>query len=120
MPVEQIECNHRSRTGSAVGRRARRASRRGDKHSRRPRQRRRHRNPAHRFPGIQRGISGRNLGEEFFEKFDREKLAFLYQDQTAGGQKSNFNKIIRNQENGRGQRALAGGGKGRKTTARGR
>jgi hypothetical protein len=32
--------------------------------------------------------------EEFFEKFDREKLALVYQDTTARGQKSNFNKIV--------------------------
>ena len=32
--------------------------------------------------------------DEWFEKFDREKLAFLYQEKTAGGQKSNFNKLV--------------------------
>jgi hypothetical protein len=32
--------------------------------------------------------------EEFFEKFDREKLALVYQDTTARGQKSNFSKIV--------------------------
>ena len=32
--------------------------------------------------------------EEFFEKFDREKLALVYQETTARGQKSNFNKIV--------------------------
>ena len=32
--------------------------------------------------------------EDFFEKFDREKLALVYQDTTARGQKSNFNKIV--------------------------
>lgn len=32
--------------------------------------------------------------EEFFEKFDASKLALLYQEKTAGGQRSNFNKII--------------------------
>lgn len=32
--------------------------------------------------------------EEFFEKFDASKLAFLYQEETAGGERSNFNKII--------------------------
>ena len=32
--------------------------------------------------------------EEFFEKFDTSKLALLYQDETAGGGRSNFNKII--------------------------
>jgi len=33
--------------------------------------------------------------DEFFEKFDENDLVFLYQDETAGGQKSNFNKIVR-------------------------
>ena len=32
--------------------------------------------------------------EEFFEKFDESKLALLYQEETAGGEKSNFNKLI--------------------------
>jgi hypothetical protein len=32
--------------------------------------------------------------DEFFGKFDREGLALLYQDKTADGQKSNFNKIV--------------------------
>ena len=32
--------------------------------------------------------------EEFFEKFDEADLAFLYQEETAGGEKSNFNKLI--------------------------
>lgn len=32
--------------------------------------------------------------EEFFEKFDESRLALLYQDETAGGEKSNFNKLI--------------------------
>jgi hypothetical protein len=32
--------------------------------------------------------------EEWFEKFDRENLALVYQEKTSGGQKSNFNKLI--------------------------
>ena len=32
--------------------------------------------------------------EEFFEKFDELDLALLYQEETAGGEKSNFNKLI--------------------------
>ena len=32
--------------------------------------------------------------EEFFEKFDESDLELLYQEKTAGGQKSNFNKLI--------------------------
>lgn len=44
------------------------------------------------------GYSGQKLEpitwEEWFEKFDENNLALLYQDQTAGGDRSNFNKII--------------------------
>ena len=32
--------------------------------------------------------------EEFFEKFDDANLALVYQDNTAGGEKSFFNKLI--------------------------
>lgn len=32
--------------------------------------------------------------DEFFEKFDEAELAMVYQEKTAGGQKSNFNKLI--------------------------
>jgi hypothetical protein len=32
--------------------------------------------------------------EEFFEKFDDADLALLYQEKTAKGQKSNFNKLV--------------------------
>jgi hypothetical protein len=32
--------------------------------------------------------------DEFFDKFDEEKLAFLYQDQTTDGGKSRFFKFV--------------------------
>jgi hypothetical protein len=32
--------------------------------------------------------------EEFFEKFDANNLALVYQEHTASGEKSNFNKIV--------------------------
>lgn len=32
--------------------------------------------------------------DEFFEKFDEANLALLYQEETAGGEKSLFNKLI--------------------------
>jgi hypothetical protein len=32
--------------------------------------------------------------DEFFEKFDEKKLAFLHQDETKEGEKSNFFKLI--------------------------
>ena len=54
-------------------------------------------------PGIVRidfpGYSGQETLEEidwdeFFSKFDQNELVFLYQEETAAGEKSNFNKII--------------------------
>lgn len=32
--------------------------------------------------------------DEWLEKFDEKELAFLYQDETKGGAKSNFNKLV--------------------------
>jgi hypothetical protein len=32
--------------------------------------------------------------EEFFKKFDREKLAFLHQDKTSDGKMSRFHKFV--------------------------
>ncbi|MBV9860608.1 MAG: hypothetical protein JO267_00510 [Alphaproteobacteria bacterium] len=32
--------------------------------------------------------------DEFFEKFDESELALLYQEETAGGEQSNFNKLV--------------------------
>ncbi len=32
--------------------------------------------------------------EDWFEKFDERELALVYQEETASGEKSNFNKII--------------------------
>jgi hypothetical protein len=32
--------------------------------------------------------------EEFFQKFDAEKLSFLYQDKTADGKTSRFHKFV--------------------------
>jgi hypothetical protein len=32
--------------------------------------------------------------EEFFEIFDENKLAFLYQDETASGEESRFSKFV--------------------------
>ena len=33
-------------------------------------------------------------GEEFFEKFEASRLALLYQEEIAGGERSNFNKLV--------------------------
>jgi hypothetical protein len=32
--------------------------------------------------------------DEFFEKFDQKRLAFVYQEKTAGGEPSRFNKFV--------------------------
>jgi hypothetical protein len=32
--------------------------------------------------------------EDFFDKFEESKLALIYQEQTADGKKSNFNKLV--------------------------
>jgi hypothetical protein len=32
--------------------------------------------------------------DEFFDKFDDANLALLYQEETAGGERSNFNKLV--------------------------
>ena len=54
-------------------------------------------------PGLLRidmpGFSGADSLEpidwdEFFDKFEESHLAFLYQDTTAAGQRSNFNKLV--------------------------
>ena len=54
-------------------------------------------------PGILRidfpGYSGEGKLEpiswdEFFKKFDQQNLAFVFQEKTADGQKSNFNKLV--------------------------
>lgn len=33
--------------------------------------------------------------DEFFDKFDKARLSFLYQDQTADGHQSRFHKFVR-------------------------
>ncbi|HYG66441.1 MAG TPA: hypothetical protein VD838_02230 [Anaeromyxobacteraceae bacterium] len=47
------------------------------------------------FPGFSgEGKLKRISWDEWFQKFDESNLAFVYQDTTARGQKSNFNKIV--------------------------
>ena len=47
------------------------------------------------FPGYGGGKSLQKISwDEFFEKFDEQDLALLYQEQTAGGERSNFNKLV--------------------------
>jgi hypothetical protein len=47
------------------------------------------------FPGYSgEGKLQKISWDEFFKKFDEQNLALLYQEQTANGQKSNFNKLV--------------------------
>jgi hypothetical protein len=47
------------------------------------------------FPGYSGGNSLEEISwEEWFQKFEESKLALLYQEETADGKKSNFNKLI--------------------------
>jgi hypothetical protein len=46
------------------------------------------------FPGGKEYTLENISWEEFFNKFDENKLAFLYQEKTATGRQSRFNKII--------------------------
>jgi ferritin-like metal-binding protein YciE len=64
------------------------------------------------FPGYSGGDSLEPIEwEEFFQKFDEQGLALLYQPQTAAGELSNFNKIIAREtaEGGARNRAQARG-----------
>jgi hypothetical protein len=47
------------------------------------------------FPGYSGKDSLQEVSwDEFFEKFDEQGLALLYQEKTKGGQPSNFNKLV--------------------------
>lgn len=59
--------------------------------------------------------------EEFFEKFDKEKLAFLYQEETADGSTSRFHKFVNRPAGGSKGKSAGGGasksGGGKKTAS---
>jgi len=47
------------------------------------------------FPGYSGAAKLEEISwDEFFEKFDKQGLALVYQEKTAEGQKSNFNKLV--------------------------
>ncbi len=59
--------------------------------------------------------------DQFFDKFDERKLALVYEEETASGQKSNFNKLISaetanaaTQKSSRGASKRSGGAAGKK------
>jgi hypothetical protein len=65
------------------------------------------------FPGFSGEKSLEPISwEDFFEKFDDRNLSLIYQEETAGGQRSNFNKLISAE-------TAAEGGAGRSRGARG-
>ncbi|HLG97600.1 MAG TPA: hypothetical protein VKX49_14900 [Bryobacteraceae bacterium] len=90
------------------------------------------------FPGYSGGSSLEHISwDEWFQKFDQNNLALLYQDTTASGEKSNFNKLVDRSTDGpakrsrqrassstrtrsasasKGARSHAGGARGRSTT----
>ena len=49
--------------------------------------------------------------EEFFEKFDKEKLAFLYQEETGDGSTSRFHKFIARTSAAKGSSGKSAAGK---------
>lgn len=55
--------------------------------------------------------------EEWFKKFDERNLSLLYQEETAGGEKSNFNKIV-SAGTARAARGQGGPSASKKTTAK--
>src|SRR3954452_7683887 len=71
------------------------------------------------FRGYSGGDSLEEISwDEWFEKFDENGLALLYQETTANGQRSNFNKIVSRET---AQQANGGGrgrGRGSRTSAR--
>ena len=47
------------------------------------------------FPGYSDGDDLEEISwDEFFDKFDEENLEFLYQERTASGEMSRFNKFV--------------------------
>lgn len=64
------------------------------------------------FPGFSGDESLQQITwDEFFEKFDEQNLAFLYQEQTRDGEQSRFNKLVRRTGAGRSGGSRSSGGK---------
>jgi len=48
------------------------------------------------FPGYSGADSLQEISwDDFFESFEANNLALVYQEKTAGGKSSNFNKLVR-------------------------
>lgn len=51
------------------------------------------------FPGFSGEESLQPISwDEFFDAFEKNNLALVYQEKTAGGQRSNFNKLIQRED----------------------
>jgi hypothetical protein len=68
------------------------------------------------FPGSRDNSLREISWEEWFAKFDRSKLALLYQEQTADGERSNFCKMVRREKADEVESAV--GGRGRSAAQR--
>ena len=72
------------------------------------------------FPGYSGEDSLEEISwDEFFEKFDDQGLALLYQETTKGGQRSNFNKLV-SRETAESKGSGRGGGRSSSGSKRGR
>src|SRR5438309_883048 len=74
------------------------------------------------FPGFSgEGSLEEITWDEFFEKFDDSGLALVYQEETAEGEKSNFNKLVKAETaqsgSGSGESSSEGSGSARKSGA---
>ena len=58
--------------------------------------------------------------EDFFAKFDERGLALVYQEETAGGQKSNFNKLVSAETAGASEARRQGPSRARSSSSRAR
>jgi hypothetical protein len=83
------------------------------------------------FPKAKGGRNNEKLNEiswdEFFEKFDESNLQLLYQEKTATGRQSNFNKLVhpatmreRSRSGGRASTGSRSGGRTSSTSGAGR
>jgi hypothetical protein len=73
------------------------------------------------FPGYSGEDSLQHISwEEWFDKFDERKLALLFQETTAGGAQSNFNKLVSRETAQESESKSKGGSSGRKSAGGGK
>lgn len=72
------------------------------------------------FPGYSGAGSLEEIDwDEWFEKFDENNLALIVQDETAGGQRSNFNKLVSRDSVESSSGARSGRSSGRRSSSSG-